>query len=289
MAPILEARARSKNRHPSVKLWLDTERVRLDIPAVYRYYHQPLDPDHGCTCPDGPAWHEMSAKLRYGPRPVQEVAAGRRFITDPTCRWCADLATYSPLRYNWLWRHVNNASLTILAHRPPTIELSFKQSRRAIKFTLSNLHTNTSATTSSYIASIMDGEAIDLEIARSCLHELYKMRQHLKMELMDSYAWKAEPNPFTKLEDVGLHAIIAAVECASFDSSKLRRDGCTRLPIVPTWVRNSEKWEIVGHFLVASGDLAAWLPWMEKFGIEEKSVIKSIFIQPIQTKRKLLK
>ena len=270
LTPILVARVGDTiHRHPAVKLWYDVTRGGVQVPSVFRFYYQPLDKEHGCTCPGGEAWHQMSQKLGYGPRPVQPSAAGRLFQRNFDCRWCIHLASYWPKRYDWLWRHVNASSLTILGHSPPAIEVSFQRDRRSIKFALGNLHTNLSTVGTAVVRKIMAGERVDPDFAKGALRELYGTRRHLKMELMDYYAWNSEPSPFTKQEDVGIRALIAATECASFDPRWLTSRGCMRLPIVPTWVRASQDWRLTGHFMVAREDASAWYNWMTPLGIVE--------------------
>lgn len=269
LAPILQGTATQPAPAIKTTLWLDTNHSRIAVPDVFRFYHQPLDKDYGCTCPSGEEWHTMSQKLGWGPRPVEPVAAGRTFQRNFDCRWCIKLAAYWPKRYDWLWRHVNAASVTILGHAPHANEISFSRDRRSITYTLETLHENVSTLSKEIAKEIMKGVHVDPMLAKGVLSELRATRQYIKMEMMDYYAWNSEPVPHIKRQDTGLRAIIAATECAAFDNRWLTARGCVRLPIVPTWIRNGQQWKLTGHYIVDRADASAWYNWMTPLGITE--------------------
>lgn len=270
LAPVLQARSTdTEHRYPHVKLWWNTKLAKLAINPVFRFYYQPLDTEHGCTCPDGQVWHTMSQKMGYGPRPVQPVAAGRTFQRDFDCRWCIHLAAYWPKWYDWLWRHVATASITILGHAPPANEIDFRRDRRSINYTIETLHENISTPSKEVVQEIMTGRTVEVGLAQGVLHELRATRQYIKMEMMDYYAYNSEPAHHIKQQDKGLRAIIAAVECASFDPRWLTTRGCVRLPIIPDWCRVQQEWRVKGHFIVTQQDYPQWLLWMAPQGVTE--------------------
>lgn len=271
LASIFEARDLHEGSHKVVKLWLDTECSSLEVPPVYKFAYGPLDSNYGCTCPDGRDWFLMKQRLRQEPTPVPAWASGRNYTCDPNCRWCIHLAKYHPKRYNWLWRHVNTASITVLAHAPPNIRVDFARSRRAIDHTLQTLHVNVPSFSEQIVKNIMNGDPVSQQDAQVALGDIRRAHIGIKMELMDYYIWRAEPNPFTKMEDQGLHAITTAMECAAFMPDKLTKRDCYRLPIVPSWDRTRQKWVLTGHWLVAKDHIQEWLHWMEPLSIETKS------------------
>lgn len=258
----------SHRKNSLTKLWLDTEQRSEIIPSSFTFFNEPLSKLNGCTCPDGSQWHRNNLIARFPPSPVRKYAYNRYWQTDPDCYWCNVICPSKITYYTWLWRNVAKAHLTILAHPPYELSISFKQYRNQIDFALSRIHETVMPPYHNVIRSIMAGDNIDQETARYALTSLRSGHIVVKMEILECEAHHSEVNPFTKIEDAGLRAITYAIECAAFMPDKLSSDSCARMPIVPTWDRKRQRWVITGHFMVEDKDADRWAYWLEPLGVQ---------------------
>lgn len=206
-----------------------------------------------------------SMKAKWTPRPVPGgVYGGRSWQTDPNCLWCrVDGGIYFAKRvsYDFLWRHMTKATLTLLCDIPYVPYVEFTPVEEEITGVLANIHaTSIPSLFVPFIRQLAMGERIDPPYAQMILTAIRREHFYLGMELFESYIFGGTPNPHYRDSYAAWRVIIAAAECAAYRPELLTKLGCRRLPIIPP---------AAGHFMYAFGTGELWKEYLSgRFGVE---------------------